>query len=248
MKTESPYDNKFYNYINTGAVISAQSVVPLVLNLLKVESVMDIGCGQGAWLSVWSKMGVADVVGIDGNYINRDQLLIHDEQFLAHDLSTSINLGRKFDLVQSLEVAEHIEQCHSEVFIKNLVCHGDVILFSAAAKGQGGDNHVNEQDYEYWRSLFKRNDYVPIDCIRGEIKADKQIEAWYRYNTFLYVNKKILSELPEKIKAMRVDDNDSLLDISPALYKFRKLVVRCLPVSVMTKIAKLKESFVIAMR
>jgi hypothetical protein len=34
-----------------------------------------------------------------------------------------------------------------------------MVLFSAAPPGQGGEHHVNERTYEFWRGLFARHGY-----------------------------------------------------------------------------------------
>jgi hypothetical protein len=76
------------------------------------------------------------------------RLAMPAKHFAAFDLSRPFRLGRRFDLVQSLEVAEHIPPAQTEIFVDNLAAHGDVILFSAAVPGQGGEFHVNEQPYD----------------------------------------------------------------------------------------------------
>jgi hypothetical protein len=193
---------------------------------------------------VWRELGVKDVIGIDGDYVQRDSLLIPEERFVAADLARGFDMGRQFDLVQCLEVAEHLPSSSAEEFVESIIAHGKLILFSAAPKGQGGDHHINEQSYEYWRSLFHAHDYAALDCIRPEIAGIKSIEPWYRYNTFLYVNESRLSRLPEKFRACRIPDDRKLHDISPLLYRARKQLVRLLPVSVATGVAKAKEFLV----
>ena len=61
------------------------------------------------------------------------------------NLANPVDLGRKFDLVQSLEVGEHLPKSAADTFVETLVKHGDVVLFSAASVGQGGHDHINEQ-------------------------------------------------------------------------------------------------------
>lgn len=48
-----------------------------------------------------------------------------------------------------------------------------------------------------------------------------------------------------ELKDFRVPDNHKVPDISPLPYKIRKTIVRCLPISVVTKLAKFKERRVI---
>jgi hypothetical protein len=45
-------------------------------------------------------------MGVDGPYVDRRHLMIDGDDFHPADLSQRIDLGRRFDLVQSLEVAE----------------------------------------------------------------------------------------------------------------------------------------------
>ena len=225
---------------NSGALRSARTVIQLLQSCLPIKSVLDVGAGQGAWLSIWYESGVTDIFGIDGEYVDRHHLLIPDKTFIGRDLREPFDLSRKFDLVQSLEVGEHIPEDNAESFVASLVAHGDVILFSAAAKGQGGDNHVNEQDYEYWRKLFEYHNYKAIDYLRPLIENNRSIEAWYRYNMFLYVSNQKIESLPVDLGQAVVGDEELLQDISPVIYRLRKALVRFLPVKLMTSIAKVK--------
>ena len=238
------YDNDFFKYVNSGAVRSAENLLPFLTKHMTVNSVMDVGCGQGAWLSVWEYLGATDVIGIDGDYVNANHLLIDNENFVSRDLSSGFNLSRHFDIVQSLEVAEHLPKTSAQGFVENLVRHGDFILFSAAPKGQGGDHHVNEQNYEYWRNLFSQQGYLAVDYLRPLILENNKIEPWYRYNTFLYVSSDKIDVLPVSIKDCIVEKDESLRDVSPLSYKLRKMVVRFLPVSLMTRLAKVKEKII----
>src|SRR5690349_8413899 len=114
------YDDRFFDYIGTGARRSAQHIIPFLRGHLRVASVVDIGCGRGVWVEEWRRSGVEDALGVDGDYVSADSLVIPKECFAACDLSEPIRLGRRFDLVQSLEVAEHIPVSKAEVFIDNL--------------------------------------------------------------------------------------------------------------------------------
>jgi len=91
------YDNNFYRYMASFAVRSAEQIVPLLGSVLTINSVVDFGCGQGAWLAVWRKAG-ARVVGVDGPYVDQQHLMINMDEFRAADLSLPIDLGQSFDL------------------------------------------------------------------------------------------------------------------------------------------------------
>jgi hypothetical protein len=100
------------------------------------------------------------------NKFDRELLEIPKNRFMAVDLERPFQLKRKFDLVVSLEVAEHLPAHCAEDFVSTLTGLGSVVLFSAAAPHQGGEHHVNEQSPDYWAELFQRRKYVPVDCLR----------------------------------------------------------------------------------
>jgi SAM-dependent methyltransferase len=235
------YGADFYRYLSSFAARSARVVVPRLTAVLPVHSVVDFGCGQGAWLSVWRSTG-ASIVGVDGPYVDPSQLLIDAAAFHAADLAKPIDLGRRFDLVQSLEVAEHLPATKAEQFIQTLTAHGPLVLFSAAIPGQGGENHINEQPLGYWRAIFRRRGYVPIDFLRPQLVDDADVEQTYRYNMMLYVNETDLASLPETVRAGRVNDGEAFLDYRPLSYRLRNGVVRCLPLGAVNRLSRLKAS------
>lgn len=96
-----------------------------------------------------------------------------------HDLTTSLKSDRLFDLVMSLEVAEHLDAKYAETFVDSLTNFGPVILFSAAVPFQGGEHHVNEQWPSYWEELFAKKGYVAVDAIRKHIWQNPEVEWWY---------------------------------------------------------------------
>ncbi len=108
--TSGQYDKKFYETNYPDSKTSAQIVLNHVLNLVpEVESVVDVGCGTGVWLSVLKEMGVKTIQGYDGNWVlGAGALAIPRECFSAVDLNKSIEVDRRFDLAMSMEVAEHL--------------------------------------------------------------------------------------------------------------------------------------------
>jgi hypothetical protein len=169
------------------------------------------------------------VLGLDGDYVNQDALLIDRSELLASNLAKPVDLGKKFDLVESLEVAEHLPESAASAFIESLVRHGNVVLFSAAAVGQGGHDHINEQPYEYWRDKFLAHDYVLIDYLRQAVKGNRAVEPWYRYNTLVFVKRDMIDSLPADLLRHRVADADPVVDVSPSPYRLRKRIISKLP-------------------
>ncbi len=188
------YDDEFYDTYRIASRNSASKIVPIVLKLLSPCSVVDIGCGLGTWLSVFRENGVQDIVGLDGEFVNQERLLIPRDRFIPHDLSLPIRLGRTFDLVISMEVAEHLPEGFAAGFIESLTQLGKAILFSAAIPYQGGTGHVNEQWPEYWAALFAQHNYRALDCIRPAVWDDPSVASYYAQNSFVYVSDELLAQ------------------------------------------------------
>jgi SAM-dependent methyltransferase len=190
--TSEDYTADFFAGLRSGAERSAQVIVPLVVNLLHPRSVVDVGCGEGTWLAGFRRLGVEDLLGIDGDYVERDRLQIPHENFQAADLSRPLAVPRTFDLAVSLEVAEHLPQECAALFVESLTRLAPVVLFSAAIPFQGGNHHVNEQWPDKWAELFKRHDYLPVDFIRKRVWKNEAVEWWYTQNTLLFAQDKLL--------------------------------------------------------
>jgi hypothetical protein len=164
---------------------SAAVIVPVVLGTLSPRSVVDFGCGNGAWLSVFKAHGVVDVVGIDSGGVSEADWLAGPGELDRRDVETTFSLGKRYDLVVALEVAEHLSESRAAVFVNNLVAHGDVILFSASLPGQEGQGHRNEQWPSYWVSLFAQHGYQFYDLIRPMVWENPKVHWWYRQNIFV---------------------------------------------------------------
>ena len=102
------YDTHFYDDQADGSFASSAQYVPYILELTQAKSVVDVGCGVGAWLQTYADAGVKDLLGIDGAWVDPTKLYIPRDKFTAVDLLDLPSLARRFDLAQSLEVAEHL--------------------------------------------------------------------------------------------------------------------------------------------
>lgn len=241
------YDEQFYRYISQDSARSARKLLPVLLDALaeQPESVLDVGCGAGAWLQVWKSFGV-EVMGLDGDYVQSSQLLVEKSEFQEADLSREFDLGRHFSLVQSLEVAEHLPAAGAAGFVASLCRHSDLVLFSAAPPGQGGENHINEQPYDYWRELFGAQGYSMYDVVRPELLQDESIMPWYRYNTFLFASDQCNDDLRRSLAQFAVQPAETVPDLSPLTYRMRKRVISCLPRAASTSLARVKKGMYIA--
>lgn len=196
MEFMSRYDKGYYDNQSSGSLASARVVVPILVELVAPKSAIDVGCGVGTWLAVCKEMGIDTVWGVDGDWVSPFQLQIPPENFEAQDLE-HLAITKKADITICLEVGEHLPESSAAGLVAALTSIAPVVLFGAAIPLQGGTHHVNEQWPAYWANLFREHNYVPIDCIRGRIWNDQNIEYWYAQNTFVYVNKNKLADYPK---------------------------------------------------
>jgi hypothetical protein len=187
------YTNTFYTDKQTLCLNSANQIVPWLIHRISVKNVIDVGCGNGLWLSVFNKNNITDVFGYDGHWVDKSLLAIPDDCFKSVDLQNDKFDDKKADLVISLEVAEHLPEEFSDKFIYSLTNISSLALFSAAVPGQGGTNHVNEQWPGYWIDKFDKYGFVVIDCIRNNFWDNEMVESWYKQNMFLFAKKEELA-------------------------------------------------------
>lgn len=229
--TSEHYTRTFYERLRSGATRSAEVIVPLVLQLLPVKSVVDVGCGDGSWLAVFQGLGVQDILGIDGDHVERHLLQIPPECFRPMDLAKPFHLDRAFDLVISLEVAEHLPPESGSAFVKSLTEAAPAVLFSAAIPHQGGDNHVNEQWPDKWAALFREHGYMPIDAIRKRVWQNGAVEVWYAQNTLLFARADFVDRNPALMVELDRTDLGQLSLVHPRQYlylenRYREAVTR----------------------
>ncbi len=193
MKKDQIYNDYFFSRQEKGSYLSAKIIIPIILDYVKLKSVVDFGCGLGTWLKVWQEKGVLDILGIDGDYVNQNKLYIEKKYFKVFDLNKKISLEKKYDLALSLEVAEHIEEKNADTYIDNLTSSADIILFSAAIPKQADIKigHINEQWPEYWQDKFSKKGFIMLDFLRAKIFNNSQVDWWYRQNIFLVIKENL---------------------------------------------------------
>jgi len=191
---DSIYNENFYNEQKDASYKSAEAIVPILLDVIKPKSVIDIGCGVGGWLHVIQKNGVTDICGYDVNELTADKYFIDKKLIRTNaDLSNrNFKIHEKSDLLICLEVAEHLPTEIADQFVLNLTNASPIVVFSAALPGQTGVNHINEQPPWYWREKFNKFGYTEIDFIRPHILRSDEICWWYRQNITCFVRPDVL--------------------------------------------------------
>jgi len=199
------YNAQFYSGQADNSYQSAKEVLKVLFDIYRPRSIVDFGCGQGTWLTAAEELGVADLKGYDGDWVDTSKLYSKNINFEPVNLDQKVEVEKKYDLAISLEVAEHLKEKSAKNFVQSICNASDVILFSPAIKGQGGTNHINEQWQSYWIDLFKNNKYNCFDIIRSQIWDDENVEWWYRQNTFVFVNKGVAMDRLEMESASLYD-------------------------------------------
>ena len=187
--------SKYIHSEQVHSIGSPSVVVPILISLFSPSSVIDIGCGTGNFLHIFKEKGVQDIKGLDGNWVNRELLFknIDQNEFEVADLEQLVDSKRKYDLAICLEVAEHLSGESADHFIKAICSYSDIVVFSAAIPGQGGQNHINEQWPTYWINKFTDNNYELHDLIRPKIWHQSEIDYWYKQNMLVFINHNLVA-------------------------------------------------------
>lgn len=234
------YGTSFFDYVDASSGRSAAAFLGRLDLGFSPGSILDVGCGRGVWLAAWKSRGAECVLGLDGAYVQPGTLRIAPEEFRATDLAFPFDLGRRFDLVQCLEVAEHLPEAAAGPLVASLTRHGDVVLFSAAPPGQGGEHHVNERPPEYWFERFAAHGYAPFDCARPAVQGIDEIEPWYRFNAFVFSNAHGEQRLSAEARATRIAPGASARAYETAGWWLRRAVLRRLPRRVVEALARVQ--------
>tara|TARA_B110000503_G_scaffold38603_1_gene63400 strand:- start:6091 stop:6840 length:750 start_codon:yes stop_codon:yes gene_type:complete len=219
MKKE--YSAKFYS--NRAAITSrsAQKITKILHALIPTRTVIDFGCATGIWLEQFKKLGATEVLGIDGHWVDKKLLSIDTSEYRVHDFGVErYQPPGKFDLALCIEVAEHISEEMGAMLIDSLAEASDVILFSAAVRGQGGAGHVNEQEQSYWLALFADRGYQAIDLIRPAVWDDEKVNVIYKQNMLLYIREELV-EQSDILRNIRISRPYEVDRIHPDLLKIK---------------------------
>ena len=216
------YDNTFYSEMELSSYKAAKIILPIISEIIRPKSVIDIGCGTGMWLKVWKEdIGVEDYFGVEGPYLEKEKIQIENNKILLADLKKDFEIGKRFEIAMSLEVAEHLPESVATQFVKKLTSLSDVVLFSGAMPGQIGTYHINEKYPEYWINLFKKEGFTVFDFIRDKIWNHPEIEFWYQQNIFLFVKQSVIAKYPSLEQYSSTSNLSYYTRIHPIIYNLK---------------------------
>lgn len=183
-------------------ITSAAACLPVILDLDTApergwgawpDGILDVGAGEGHWGREAHRLRPeATMIGLDleadttrgfpftsaWDAENGDPLPLRGG---PGDPAETTAYG-KWPLALCLEVVEHLSPDAGAFVVGELCRCADVIAFSAAIPGQGGDGHVNEQWPDYWNRLFVEQGYTLIDPWRLLVWDRPGVAPWYAQN------------------------------------------------------------------
>lgn len=199
----SSYDRIFFENQKDGSERSAEILLPIIIDHITPNSVIDFGCGVGTWLSVASKLRIPNILGLDGSWVSEEQLQIPNQFFKAVDLEKIIvEIPKKYDLSISMEVLEHLSERAALNVLDVMTECSDHVLLSAAVPQQGGCNHINEQPQSYWIKQMRNRGFIAKDILRQAIWNNSNVDVWYRQNSMFFTRKGTQIHLPDFDTAM----------------------------------------------
>lgn len=151
---------------------------------LRLETMIDVGCGTGGQVAAALKCGFTQALGIDGDgTIDRGGIA-----FCCHDYNTGPLEPVAYDLAWCVEFVEHVD----EEFIGNFMAtfaEARYVVMSHATPGVDGHHHVNCQEKEYWMQEFAQRGFVfEPDLTVGLRKASTMDRDFLRETGLVFRN------------------------------------------------------------
>lgn len=205
------YSDEFYEHHSGGSRRSGGIVLDALigLGLGPFTSVIDIGCGAGAWLDAALERGASRAVGVDGPWNSKRFMSSDQGEFIAANLDDTDIAGligdSTFDLGLCLEVVEHLPASTGERLVALLADRCTFVALSAAIPGQGGTGHQNEQWPSYWARICQKVGLEPFDLVRPRVWSDPNVDLWYRQNLVLYARPDLMVDRYQPVDPRALD-------------------------------------------
>ena len=188
------YENKYYKKHYDECREWEKKIGSYIVEILKIKSVIDLGCGIGSFLEGAYESGCTEILGIELNLKIADKYI--EEKIKPYiqygDLTVPLKLEKHFDCCISFEVAEHLHEKNSQQFIDNLTEYtSKYIIMTAAPPGQRGTQHFNLQERDYWIKRIEKKEFVyRKDLIEQCTKGWVDFEVpWYIFRNLMVFKK-----------------------------------------------------------
>ena len=167
-----------------------------VQKLFAPKSVMDIGCGLGAYLAAYMDKGIKSY-GVDG----ADWTDLH---FIAKDCYSKVDLAinlpdiqYSFELIICVEVIEHLPEMQG-LFLLHYIAKSAKrgIMFSAAQPYQPGNGHITLKPQQYYIDVLRQLGWE-VDILATLSVRLLSTLHWFKRNLLIFRPKNTLLPLSE---------------------------------------------------
>jgi len=164
MKTSLLYDEYYYSH-DCGRPYQRDDfwlnffdqIAKRIIEQFEPKTVLDAGCAWGFLVEAFRNRGVK-AFGVDiSEYAIQN--IFPDIRLYCWLGSITEPFPKKYDLITSIEVLEHIPKREAEKAIENLCTHANEIVFSSTPFDYKEATHVNVHDPEYWAEQFARHGF-----------------------------------------------------------------------------------------
>jgi len=252
MNQEFRYSKEFYHSVDNRASETAKVIFRELRNYLNVTTMVDAGCGSGAWARTAIDEGFTQAFGVDlsssldlikknksfEKILANGNLILIERDFVKDSVS-GLPVA---ELAICLEVAEHLPPEIGASLITRLTEASNFVIFSAAQPGQGGTYHINERPIEFWVEEFAKYNFEPFDPFREILRKSQNVPRFYALNMLLFVSKgsintdkRVLDK--HALNNARVVRKDQL-DKRTLIEKMRYALIKKLPLKFVTALSK----------
>ena len=163
---------------------------------LRVKSVLDVGCANGAMVKVMRELGL-NAYGIDGDFLAikflsdkcvRNFLSVHDYQ------TGNFQLKKPIDLIWSIEFLEHVNKKYLPYILQDFQRFGRYVVISTPPPNSPGYHHVNCQTSEYWIKKFQSYGFKFLNSLTDRARVASKMSDrgkfvdYFKDNGFVFKN------------------------------------------------------------
>jgi len=161
---------------------AAMPIVDWLTARFDPETVLDVGCGGGAFLRRFKNHGPR-TIGLDIAPVRPEGV---DDYKMTDLTMCDVQSFPKADLTICAEVAEHLPVSVAAPLVKRLCESSSVVVFGGGIPAQGGWGHINERWPSYWATRFAEYGYEPHSDLRVHLWNDPLVAPWYAQDLLIY--------------------------------------------------------------
>jgi SAM-dependent methyltransferase len=191
------YDESYYHNHTQYYEKGIAGFVNFLINNFRFDSIADVGCGTGAFVSPFQTMAnMSDtdyfkVIGFDFSVGAKEVQFLKPENYIEADLTVpgSTIAAKDFDIVMSLEVYEHLLPAFEETYLRNIFdLNPKHVVISCAAPGQWGRHHVNCIGKEGVQAKVGQMfpNYKVNEELTSKFAEIPKLASFYRKNTTIF--------------------------------------------------------------